>query len=176
LIKDAWRAKSWKDKFRIWLMPTGWRPADVAEKYPVYKIEDVYNFEKYDTKTSTGLNVWSWVQLMMILLFVSYLFGNIAIINKLDSINIFTYAGFIFLSVYSLTELMDRNQYAIVWEILRSGLGIFFIYQQGDWFGASQKMQGTQYVLTGYFILSILVTTYFAIKHRKEDHQLSLSI
>lgn len=176
LIKDAWRAKSWKDKFRIWLMPTGWRPADVAEKYPVYKIEDVYNFEKYDTKTSTGLNVWSWVQLMMILLFVSYLFGNIAIINQLDSINIFTYSGFIFLSVYSLTELMDRNQYAIVWEILRSGFGIFFIYQQGDWFGASQTMQGTQYVLTGYFILSILVTTYFAIKHRKEDHQLSLSI
>ncbi|MBK5270602.1 MAG: sterol desaturase family protein, partial [Bacteroidia bacterium] len=36
LIKDAWRTKSWKDKIRLWIMPTGWRPADVAEKYPVY--------------------------------------------------------------------------------------------------------------------------------------------
>jgi alkylglycerol monooxygenase len=51
LVKDAWNTKSWKDKFRIWMMPTGWRPADVAEKYPVYKIEDVYNFEKYATRT-----------------------------------------------------------------------------------------------------------------------------
>jgi len=45
LIKDAWRAQDWKDKCRIWLMPTGWRPADVAQKYPVFKIEDVYQFE-----------------------------------------------------------------------------------------------------------------------------------
>jgi alkylglycerol monooxygenase len=30
LIKDALRAKSVKDKLRIWFMPTGWRPADVV--------------------------------------------------------------------------------------------------------------------------------------------------
>jgi alkylglycerol monooxygenase len=32
LVKDAWRTNPacW-DKFRIWFMPTGWRPADVAE-------------------------------------------------------------------------------------------------------------------------------------------------
>jgi alkylglycerol monooxygenase len=49
LIKDALRTKSFKDKLRIWFMPTGWRPADMEEKYPVYKIEDIYNFQKYDT-------------------------------------------------------------------------------------------------------------------------------
>jgi hypothetical protein len=48
LIKDAWRTTNWKDKLRIWFMPTGWRPDDVAEKYPVYKINDVYQFEKYN--------------------------------------------------------------------------------------------------------------------------------
>jgi len=55
LITDAWRANNFKDKLRIWFMPTGWRPADVAEAYPVYKIEDVYDFEKFETKYS-GLN------------------------------------------------------------------------------------------------------------------------
>ncbi|MEL6257067.1 MAG: sterol desaturase family protein, partial [Bacteroidota bacterium] len=49
LMKDAWRANSWWDKLRIWFMPLGWRPEDVKEKYPVYKIEDVYNYEKYDS-------------------------------------------------------------------------------------------------------------------------------
>ena len=41
LIKDAWHTQNLVDKFKIWFMPLGWRPLDVSEKYPVYKIEDV---------------------------------------------------------------------------------------------------------------------------------------
>lgn len=50
LIKDAWRAGNVKDKLQVWTNPTGWRPKDVEEAYPVYKIDDVYNFEKYFSK------------------------------------------------------------------------------------------------------------------------------
>ncbi len=60
-------------------MPTGWRPEDVAEKFPVYKIEDVYNFEKYATQNSAALLTWSWVQLAGLLITISYLFANIAV-------------------------------------------------------------------------------------------------
>lgn len=169
LIKDAWRTSNWKDKFLLWFKHTGYRPADVVAKYPVYKIEDVYHFEKYDTKTSPALNTWTWVQNIMILLFVSYLFGNIAPINALDKNYIFWYGGFIFLSVYALTELMDRNQYAIVWEALRSGLGIYFLYTQDDWFGANSYLSSAKYILGVYFILSIVVTGWFVIKHKRED-------
>ena len=35
LLKDAWHAERWSDKLRLWWMPTGWRPADVAERYPL---------------------------------------------------------------------------------------------------------------------------------------------
>lgn len=169
LLKDAWRTNNWKDKFLLWFKPTGYRPADVAAKYPVYKIEDVYHFEKYDTKTSPVLNTWTWVQNIMILLFVSYLFGNIAPINTLDKNYIFWYGGFIFLSVYALTELMDRNQYAIVWEALRCGLGLYFLYTQDDWFGANSYFSSAKYILGTYFILSIIVTGWFVMKHRRED-------
>lgn len=171
LMKDAWHTDNWKDKFRIWFMPTGWRPADVIEKYPVYKIEDVYDFKKYDPKASKALKIWSWVQLLGILLLISYLFGNIAAINEINSSYIYIYGAFIFLSVYALTELMDRNFYAIIWEILKNSIGLVFIYQQGDWFGASAIIPGIQYMLTGYFMLSIIITTYFVVRHRKEDQQ-----
>jgi alkylglycerol monooxygenase len=40
LIKDAWRTRSWKDKFLIWMKPTGWRPKDVEEAYPIEYIKD----------------------------------------------------------------------------------------------------------------------------------------
>ena len=34
LVLDAWHTKDWKAKFTLWFRPTGWRPADVAKKYP----------------------------------------------------------------------------------------------------------------------------------------------
>ena len=169
LIKDAWRTSSWKDKFTLWFKPTGYRPADVAASYPIPKIDDVYNFEKYDTKTSFSLNTWAWFQLLLLLVSVSYLFGNIAYINSIDSSYIYWYGAFTFLTVYALTELMDRNRYAIIWELLRSGLGLYFIYSQNDWFGASYWLAAVKYILAGYFILSIIVTGWFVIKNRKED-------
>ena len=47
LIQDTWRTSSWKNKVSVWTNSTGWRPADVEKVYPVTKIDDVYNFEKY---------------------------------------------------------------------------------------------------------------------------------
>jgi len=176
LMKDAWRTKNWKDKFTLWFKPTGYRPADVAAKYPVYKIEDVYHFDKYAPKVSTALNAWSWVQLAMILFLISYLFGNIAAINNLSSSYIFWYGAFVFLSVYSMTELMDRNPYAIGWEILRCGLGVGFIVYQDDWFGASAYLSSIKYILGSYFILSVIITGSFVYKHYKEDRQLAVSL
>ena len=176
LIKDTWRTKNWKDKIRIWIMPTGWRPQDVIEKYPVYKIEDVYKFDKYDTKASSGLHAWCWVQTLMLLVFISYLFGNIGPINQLNLSYIYVYGGFIFISVYALAELMDRHQFAIVWEVLRSALGILLIYKQDDWFGASTVVPGIQYILSAYFLISLLATAYFALRHHREDNrQLTLA-
>lgn len=175
MMKDAWRTNSWKDKFRIWFMPTGWRPADVIEKYPVYKIEDVYHFEKYDPKTSMGLNAWSWFQLTVILLFISYFFGNIAGINHLNGSYIYLYGAFIFLSVYALTELMDRNPFAIIWELIKNIFGIVLLNIQSDWFGASSTIPNINYLLIGYFILATLVTGWFVYQHHLEDRQLSLN-
>ncbi len=34
LARDARRARRWRDKLRIWLAPPGWRPDDVAARWP----------------------------------------------------------------------------------------------------------------------------------------------
>ncbi|MBE1298386.1 MAG: hypothetical protein GJ680_00550 [Alteromonadaceae bacterium] len=49
LIIDAWHAKRWQDKLSIWFRPTGWRPDDVARKYPLQKT-DLENFEKFESQ------------------------------------------------------------------------------------------------------------------------------
>lgn len=164
LIKDAWHAKNWKDKLRIWFMPTGWRPADVAEKYPVYKIDDVYHFEKYDTPATPLLSAWVWVQMILLLLFISYLFGNIAAIKAIQTSYIFLYGAFVFVYVYAYSELMDRNKWAFLWEMIKGGLGIGIIVYTGDWFGANTVFPGIRYVLAGWFIASILITAWFSFR------------
>jgi sterol desaturase/sphingolipid hydroxylase (fatty acid hydroxylase superfamily)/uncharacterized membrane protein YhhN len=34
LAQDSWHARSWADKLRVWFKPPGWRPADVAARFP----------------------------------------------------------------------------------------------------------------------------------------------
>ncbi|WP_144604029.1 sterol desaturase family protein [Algoriphagus algorifonticola] len=164
LIKDAWRAQDWKDKLKIWFMPLGWRPKDVAEKYPVFKIEDVYHFEKYNPFLSKGMLVWSFAQLIMLLLLLSYLFGNLASIGVPD---IFYYGAFVFLTVYSYTELMDRNPNAWVWEVLKVIYAFYFIFTSGDWFGINQIFHGALTFFIVYLFSSCLLSVWFCLKNER---------
>lgn len=34
LAQDSWRAQRWTDRLRVWFQPPGWRPADVAARWP----------------------------------------------------------------------------------------------------------------------------------------------
>ena len=176
MIKDAWRTQSWKDKFTLWFKPTGYRPADVIEKYPVYKIEDVFHFDKYAPKASKALQIWSWIQMVVVLLLISYFFGNIALINKMGDFYIYIYGAFIFLSVYAYTELMDRSAFAIIWELVRNATGIAIIYLQGDWFGVNDLIPGLHIALIAYFIAATLISGWFVYVHYKEDRQQEVAV
>jgi sterol desaturase/sphingolipid hydroxylase (fatty acid hydroxylase superfamily) len=158
LIQDAWRTQHIGDKFRIWFMPTGWRPSDIVDKYPVKKVEDVYNFEKYYPVSSSLLNTWAWVQFVFTTFLVFYLFANL---GRLGGQNILLYGGFIFLTVYSYTELMDRNPSAMFWEIFKNIFGISIIVFWGDWFKISEAILGGKYLILIYFVLSTFITAYF---------------
>lgn len=158
LIQDAWRTQSWNDKFRIWLMPTGWRPKDVEENYPVFKIEDPYHFEKYEPAVPAALRWWSWFQILICLLLISYLFGYIA---QIGSPGIFLYGLFIFLMVYAYTELMDNHRDALYWEVAKNLLGLSILYNQRDWFGLSSLGTFLPVFLASYFIGSTVIVYYF---------------
>ncbi len=159
LIQDAWRAENWKDKLRIWFMPTGWRPQGFEEKYPVYKIEDVYAFKKYQPNHSNLLTYYSIIQLFVTLGFVSLLFANVASIGLPT---IFIYGLFVFVTIYSLTELMDTNPNAYFFELFRAFLGIGILYFYGDWFGLNEEFLVGNYILGMYFIVSFMISYYFS--------------
>lgn len=158
LISDAWRAEKWNDKFTIWFKPTGWRPENFEEKYPVNKITDVYNFEKYGSENSLKLTYWSLAQALITLVIVAFLFNNI---GNIGLPNIFVYGLFIFLTVYSYSELMDKNKHSIYWESFRFLIAMGILFYFGDWFGLSSFFPIGNYLIVGYLILSLLMNFYF---------------
>ena len=161
LIQDAWRAKNWGDKLKIWFMPLGWRPSDVAAKHPVAKIQDVYRFDKYNPELNGSMRIWSFGQLIVLLLLLSYLFSNLAAIG---APGIFYYGGFVFLTVFAYTELMDRNPLAWCWEMLKSSYALYFVFTTGDWFGLNAQYPGAVYVFVGYLVISTLSSLLFSLQ------------
>lgn len=57
LAADSWRARNWGDKLRVWLKPPGWRPVDVAAKWPKapFDIAAVQRFDPPLTKRQAWL-------------------------------------------------------------------------------------------------------------------------
>jgi hypothetical protein len=102
------------------------------------------------------------------------LFGSIAAINSLNASFIYWYGAFIFIYVFSLTELMDRNKMAIVWELLKTGLGLGLIYWQEDWFGLSTYVPQASTFIMGYLLFSLFSSAWLYQKHKKEDQSSSL--
>lgn len=159
MLNDAICTKNWKDKFQIWWKPTGWRPSDVEETYPIAKIEDVYTYEKYYPKNSNALAIWSATQLGIALLLVSFFYATVA---QIGVPNIFLYGIFIFLSVYSFTELMDRNSNAFYFEIIKNIFGLYLIYSLGSWFEIDKIIPFGTYLVVLYFFISTITVAYFS--------------
>ena len=164
LLKDAWRARSWWDKVRIWFMPTGWRPPDVEAKYPVYAIDDVYKQEKYRSTTDKGLEMWSWVQLTFHLLLMLYGFNHIAAWSFTDSL---LHGGFIVLSIFAYTSLMDRSPLAIWAESIKLLVALALYYRMGGWFGIDDYLSNGSLLVLGYFLLSLAFAIHYTLNSKK---------
>lgn len=169
LLKDAWHAEKFSDKLKIWFMPTGWRPEGFDVKYPLDKIENVYTFSKYGTENTKTLITWSVIQLFSTLLLITYFFDNIA---KIGIPGIFYYGLFVFITVYSYTELMDHNKWALLWEGIRFTYALSLIYFLQGWFQIDTVIPFGTYLVVTYLSLSFLVSLYFVTSEFKNENTL----
>jgi hypothetical protein len=162
LIQDTFRAKNWSDKLTIWFNPTGWRPRELEETAPIYKIENVYDMQKYTTSLSSPQFVWIVIQFFLTAFFLFHFLGNIAI---LGIPKIYIYGLFLFSIVYSTTEQMNVNPNAILLEGIKMlfGMGIWIYY--GSWFHSLEATSLQGVLVISYLVLSFL-GSYFLFKRR----------
>jgi alkylglycerol monooxygenase len=158
LVKDAWRAEKWWDKTRIWLMPTGWRPADVVAKYPIIYNTNPYEQVKYDTPTTPFLTVWSSFQLILHLLLQFHL---ISLLSELPYIDSLLYGIFCVVSVFAYTTLMDRHELTLPSEILKFLFGVSLIFYYKSWFLIDNIIPFGTLLMAIYLVFSLAVAVVY---------------
>lgn len=164
LIKDAWRTKNYWDKIRIWFMPTGWRPADVKENYPISVIQDVYHFQRYQTSSSHAFKGYVIFQMLVTLILLLFMFYNY---SEIGFNGLLLFGAIVFLGIYGYTTLMDRNKNAVWIELFRGILGLSLIFFTGDWFGINVHITGGSYLVAMYFVITMLGGVYFTYIERE---------
>lgn len=158
LIQDAWRAKSWYDKLIIWFKPTGWRPEDVAEAYPIQLTEPVYDQLKYDPAYPLFFHIWCWFQWAFISI-ISLIFFNYS--AEIGYQFLIYFGGFMYLSIASMTLLMDKHWSAIYVEMIKNTIAVALVYLYGDWFMSHSFFDHGATLIVLYHLVCMMVVGYF---------------
>jgi len=115
LAADARRTEKLWDKLRIWFMRTGWRPADVADKYPLAK-SDLSQFRKFEVPLSLPQQVYITLQFALYTALGSYL------LNMGDSLSVPALVlGWAWVSsgLFVLGVALENRPWAIKLEVVR---------------------------------------------------------
>ena len=160
LCLDSWRTKNIKDKFLIWIMPTGWRPKDVNKSFPLQK----RNKKKYETPMTIPLTFWSFFQLNITSIF---LFHFLYTIPKNSYLMNYLYAILLLIHIFSFTSILDMKMYSIFAEFMKISLGFFILITNNYiWFNLSGKFI---YIIFFYSIISLSLTIFFYLKNRTNN-------
>ena len=153
LLKDAIQTKHWTEKIKLWFMPTGYRPSDIAISYPINTIKNPNKLIKYKTENSLFVIIWGYLQLPISLLMIFHLFS---VENKFEPIWIYLYAGIIMANIFSFTSLLDKNKVVILSELIKLSLiGIVLWKLDFHWFNFSLPIT---FVFLGFQLISIFIS------------------
>jgi alkylglycerol monooxygenase len=148
LALDAWHTKRWRDKFRLWLMPTGWRPEDVKKSHPKTVITDLTQQQKYAPNYKRSLASWAlfhFCATMGLLLLMLYHFEDLSPLHA-TAIGVALFAA-----IFGYTSVMDQYKWSIGFEWFR--IAISFVVLQ--WVLAS-ILPILYWAWMGYLIVSSL--------------------
>ncbi|PPK37125.1 hypothetical protein CD175_19985 [Pseudomonas laurylsulfatiphila] len=115
LWADARRAESAWDKLRIWFMRTGWRPADVAARYPMNK-PDLSQFRKFEVPLDGRQQLYVLLQFCVYIALGSYLMN---LEPKLSVAALVLGWGVVAFGLFVLGVALENRPWALKLELVR---------------------------------------------------------
>ncbi len=132
MAKDSWYAKSWVDKVRVWFAPPGWRPADVAARFPKAAYDPLRDFVVYDPPRDIGLSLYAFAQFVVLILANSHF---LAVLQKEGTALNVLYFVFILGTLTVLGGVLENRREFIPVEAARLMLIAIAVVATGSWFG-----------------------------------------
>ena len=129
LTQDAWYTSSIKDKFKIWFMPTGWRPKDVVKTIPRSKVENVLDQEKYKFEYTLIHKIFVGFHFLVLNIVLFIFLSSFADLSFSDKTGYFL---LIFSTIFSFSSVMDGYKWSINFEFIRIFLGMLVLYFQAE--------------------------------------------
>ena len=160
LSKDAFYTKDWKAKFYIWFKPTGWRPKDVKEKYPIDIVKDVYSQKKYVTKEGFENKLWAIFQFIGINITLYYFLTFFSDLNPVNRIEI---GVVIMLNIFGFTTVMDGHRWSKLFEILRCTSALIYFTLPFQWNLYSDFSQIFLYFILTYLIITLISVFFISL-------------
>ena len=115
MLCDAWHTNSRSARWKIWLSPTGWRPADVVERFPLEK-SNLEHFVKYDASPGSTA---SWLIAAHFALCLPLVVAFEAILKPLPSLYGWVYVLLLCLTFYVMGAALQGKAGLLRLEILR---------------------------------------------------------
>ncbi|MDA9306300.1 sterol desaturase family protein [Flavobacteriaceae bacterium] len=167
ITQDAWYAKNWIDKLKIWFMPTGWRPKDVEDRFPItprpIDSEDKYN--PFYNNQWKAIALIHFVSLNFLLLFLLANYSELTVEFRVS-------LGFVLLfSIFGFTGLMDFHKWAPTYEIFRGLLGILFVFLP-----QCEFLRFEYPLFFGFYITYFIITSALGIWSNRKEFNRSLAL
>ena len=148
MARDSWYTRRWRDKLHVWVARTGWRPDDVAQRFPRDK-NDLTLFEKYDPAVPALVSVYGFLQLLAVVILLTTMQQS----SFSYGAGVYLWSMLLATTVTTALWLQGNNAGRVIkWELLRLlALAMFVLVSiQGAAFGLGLE------VLSGYIALNLL--------------------
>jgi sterol desaturase/sphingolipid hydroxylase (fatty acid hydroxylase superfamily) len=132
MLKDSWHARNGLDKLRVWIKPPGWRPADVAARFPKSAFD--IRHARYNPHLSHAWKIYCVVQFALLLL-IGVHFLNVA--PKMAVIAAASYAVYLVYSLWALGFLLEGRRVGVWLELLRTAGTAVWVAVGRRWFGVA---------------------------------------
>jgi len=129
--QDAWRARRWRDKLRVWIAPPGWRPADVAAAWPKAAFD--INRPLYDPPLPAAAKWYCGIQFALALGVTTHFLNAFHVLPLAHTL---PYALWLGASLWSIGGLLEQRAHYVRLEALRLALTGGGVWLAGSWFGA----------------------------------------
>jgi alkylglycerol monooxygenase len=132
MATDCWHAQCWCDKLRVWIAPPGWRPPDVAARFPKAPYDPYRDFSRYDPPRNLALSLYVSAQFLAIMAANSHF---LALLAKPGNWWNAAYFVFILGSLFCLGGVLEsRREFVLLEAIRMAGIAIA-AFAPGVWFG-----------------------------------------